>query len=136
MWIKKRRGSIPWSPVIISSQITPGLGAAENFRPGYNKPSYPSSLPPPSPSTLSSPLFIYPFHYPIPRLYLFPTVPQLLDRLEPFIYFGHHQRVRRARATLGNAYYSLSSPSPLLAGRVTESYNAPPSCSRSRYRLI
>lgn len=136
MWIKKRRGSIPWSPVIISSQITPGLGAAENFRPGYNKPSYPSSLPPPSPSTLSSPLFIYPFHYPIPRLYLFPTVPQLLDRLEPFIYFGHHQACTTCTCNVRQRLLLSPSPSPLLAGRVTESYNAPPSCSRSRYRLI
>lgn len=52
--------------------------SGENFRPGYNKPSYPSSLPPPPPSL---PPFLSIHLTPLRRTYFQPV--QLLDRLEP-----------------------------------------------------
>lgn len=100
-------------------------GSGENFRPGYNKPSYPSSLPPPPPSL---PPFLSIHLTPLRRTYFQPV--QLLDRLEPCLLWPPC-----TTCTCNVRQHLLRSP-PLLTGRVTESYNASPSCSRSRYRLI
>lgn len=75
--------------------------SGENFRPGYNKPSYPSSLPPPPPSTPLFPPFYLSISPPCAVLIFNPCNFSIGSSL---VYFGH--RVQRARATLGNTYYA------------------------------